>query len=265
MIEPFLLKAFLAAAGLAVLTAPLGSIVVWSRMAYFGEAIAHAGLIGIALALAFRVDLTLAVMLVSLASAGLLMLLARQTVVPLDSVLGLIHHGSLSLGIIAAATLAGPGVDLQGYLFGDIFAVTETDLILLAVLGLAVSGAMWVLWQPLLRLAVDPDLASAEGVSREPIRLAFTLVLALAVAVAVKFVGVLLVIAFLVVPSVAARPFATSPEGMVGLAAGIGVAAVLAGLGLSLAWDAPGGPAIVLAMALMATGSLVAAGLRRPG
>ncbi|MDX2288240.1 MAG: metal ABC transporter permease [Hyphomicrobiaceae bacterium] len=263
MIEPFLLKAFAAGAGLAVLTAPLGSVVVWSRMAYFGEAVAHAGLIGIALALSTGLDRTLAVLLVTLAASGLLLLLGRQNLVPLDSVLGLIHHGSLSLGIIAAAMLAGPGVDLQGYLFGDIFAVSETDLALLAALGLVVGLAMWHLWQPLLRIALDPDLAAAEGVPRERVRLAFTIVLALAVALAVKFVGVLLVIAFLVVPAVAARPFAASPEQMVWLASGIGIGAVLAGLSVSLAWDAPGGPAIVLAMALAAAASLVAAGLRK--
>ncbi|MDX2259168.1 MAG: metal ABC transporter permease [Hyphomicrobiaceae bacterium] len=265
MIETFVLKAFLAASALALVAAPLGAVVVWSRMAYFGEAVAHAGLLGVAIGLALRTDQTLAVLGVTLAVAGLVHLMSRQRLVPVDSVLGILHHGSLSLGIVLASMIAGPGLDLQAYLFGDIFAVTTADLLSLAALVVVVGAAMAWMWPDLVRIALDADLAAAEGVARERVRAAFVVLLALTVAVAVKFVGILLVIAFLVVPAVAARPLAATPEAMVAIAAGVGIAAVAAGLGLSLTLDVPGGPAIVLAMVTAAAASLLWAGVRERG
>lgn len=262
MIEPFILHAFLAAAGLAIIAAPLGCLVIWNRMAYFGEAIAHAGLMGVALSLAFKVDLTASVLLVALAAALFVLALSRQRLVPIDSVLGLMHHGALSLGIIATGALTGPSVDLRSYLFGDIYAVAPSDLYWLAATGFIVLGALVWLWRPLLRVAVHAELAAAEGVPRERVRAAFIILMALAVAMAIKFVGILLAVAFLIVPAVAARPFATTPERMVAVAMAIAVAAVAAGLYGSWTWDLPGGPSIVLAMALAAAASLICVGAR---
>jgi len=263
VIEPFLLRALAAALGLAIVAAPLGCIVVWSRMAYFGETIAQASLIGVALGLMLKLDPTFSVLIVALAMAGLLILLRRQSLLPLDSVLGLLHQGSLALGIIATAVLAGPSVDLVGYLFGDIFAVTTADLLWVYGGGALVLVTVALLWQPLVRLAVHEELAAAEGVDRETVRIIFTLLLAVTIAVAMKIVGILLVVAFLIVPAVAARPFAATPERMVVLAGAIGAVSVVAGLWLSAEHDAPGGPAIVLVMAILGGISLFAAVARR--
>jgi len=259
--EPFLLRAFIAGIGLAVIAAPLGCIVVWNRMAYFGETIAQAGLIGVAMALAFDINVTAGVAAVAVFAGLLVFALSRQRVVPIDSVLGLMHYGALSLGIIATAALAGPSVDLMGYLFGDIFAIAPGDIYWIYGGGAVVLAVLYGLWPHLIRLAVHEELAVAEGVRRALIRPAFILLLALTIAVSIKIVGILLVIAFLIVPAVAARPFARSPEMMALLAAAIAVTAVVLGLQASWSFDAPGGPAIVLAMALMAAGSLAFASL----
>lgn len=262
MFEPFLLRAVAAAAGLAIVAAPLGCIVVWQRMAYFGETIAQASLIGVALGLAFDVNLNLSIFLVALAVALLIITASRQKSVPVDSILGLMHHGALAVGIIATALLAGPSVDLVGYLFGDIYAVSSEDLIWVYGGGTLVLASVVWLWPSLLRLAVHEELAAAEGVGRGPVRIAFTLLLSITIAVAIKIIGILLVIAFLIVPVVAARPLAATPERMAVLAALIAVASAIAGIGLSSALDVPGGPAIVLVMALVAGLSLAASGLR---
>jgi zinc transport system permease protein len=259
VIEPFLLRALLAAIGLAIVAAPLGSLVVWNRMAYFGETVAQASLIGIALALAFDMNLTLSVVLVTLAVAALLIALSQQKLVPLDSILGLMHHGALALGVIATSMLRGPTVDLMGYLFGDIYAVTTSDLYWIYGGGLLVLAVLSRLWQPLLRLAVHEDLAAAEGVDRGWVKALFIVLLAVTIAIAIKIVGALLIIAFLIVPAVAARPFAATPERMVIVAGLVAVASVVAGLSLSATIDAPGGPAIVLVMALVAGLSLALA------
>ena len=263
--EPFLARALAAAVGLAIVAAPLGSLVVWNRMAYFGETVAQASLIGIALALMLEINLTLSVVLITLAVAALLIVLARQKVVPLDSILGLMHHGALALGVIATSMLRGHPVDLVGYLFGDIFAVSTEDLYWIYGGGAIVLAMIAWLWQPLLRLSIHEELAAAEGVRRDWIKAAFILILAVTIAIAIKIVGVLLVIAFLIVPAVAARPFAATPERMAVLAGLVAVASVVVGLGLSVNIDAPGGPAIVLTMACLAGLSLAYAAARQRG
>lgn len=256
MIEPFLLRALAAGIGLAIIAAPLGAILVWNRMAYFGETVAQASLVGVALGLLLNIDVTISVIITTLAVASLLIVLGRQKLVPLDAILGLTHHGTLALGVIATALIAGPSVDLMGYLFGDVFAVTEGDLWLIYGGGAVVLTVMAWLWQPLLRVAVHEELASAEGVPSRRVRAAFIVVLALTIAIAMKIVGVLLAIAFLIVPIVAARPFAATPEGLVVTAATVGAASVALGLAFSSNVDAPGGPSIVLCMALIAGVSL---------
>lgn len=260
MIEPFLMRAILAAVGLALIAAPLGCFVVWNRMSYFGETIAQASLLGVALGLLLQLDLNATVVGVTVAAAFAIISLTRQKIVPIDSVLGLMHHGTLALGVIAISSLQGQSVDLMGYLFGDIFAVSTADLWWIGAIGIAVSIAMRLLWHSLLRLSVHDDLARAEGVNTRAVRTAFTVVLALVIAVAIKIVGILLAIAFLIVPAVAARPFAHTPEAMVMMGAGVGTASVLAGLMVSTTTDVPGGPAIVVVMTLLAAVSLLLAG-----
>lgn len=262
MIEPFLLRALAAGIGLALVAAPLGCIVVWRRMAYFGETVAQASLIGIALGLAFQVNLTIAVLLTAAAVAVLLIGLGKQTLIPMDSLLGLLHHVALAAGIIATASLKGPSVDLVGYLFGDVLAVTNEDLWWVYGGGAVVLLALTQLWEPLLRISIHQDLAAAEGVNAERVRMIFTLLLALTIALAMKIVGALLAIAFLIIPAIAARPLAGTAERMAVMAAGIAAASVVAGLSLSSVYDVPSGPAIVLVMAACAVASLGWRGVR---
>lgn len=263
MLEPFFVRAIVAGLALAVVAAPLGCFVIWQRMAYFGETVAQASLIGVALSLALRLDITLGVVVIAVVVAFLLLWFGRQQVVALDSILGLLHHAALATGVIAMSLLKGPPVDLVGFLFGDVFAVTTGDIAWIAGGGAVVLAVVAWLWQPLLRLAVHEDLAAAEGIDRRRVRAIFTILLAVTIAVAMKIVGVLLVMAFLVVPAVAARPLAGTPERMVLLTAAVAAASVVLGLSLSATFDSPGGPSIVIVMSLAAAASLTAAGLIR--
>lgn len=255
--EPFFVRALIAATALAVIAAPLGCVIIWRRMAYVGETLAQASLLGVALGLALQINLTFAVVVAAVVAAMVLIAFGQQRLLALDSVLGLMHHAMLALGIIAISLLKGPSVDLMSFLFGDVFAVTKGDLIWVALGGGFVLAVMAMLWKPLLRLSVDQDLATAEGVDPVLPKAAFDILLAVTIAVAMKIVGVLLVMAFLIVPAVAARPVTRTPEVMVVVAALIGVLGVLTGLTLSLLHDTPGGPSIVLAMTVLAGISLM--------
>ncbi|MEL7050077.1 MAG: iron chelate uptake ABC transporter family permease subunit, partial [Pseudomonadota bacterium] len=156
-----------------------------------------------------------------------------------------------------------PSLDLRAYLFGDLFAVRSFDLVVIYLGGAIVLTALAVIWQPLLRLTVHEDLAAAEGVNQNIYRAAFMALLALTIAFTIKIVGILLVIAFMIVPAVAARAFSVSPIQMVLTSAVIGIACVLIGLWGSWTFDAPGGPSIVLTMALAATVSLMVSSVRQ--
>jgi len=249
MIDDFLLRAGLAGLGIALLTAPLGCFVVWQRLAMFGQSIAHCGLLGVALGFLLSINLTVGIILVSVALALLLLLMQGQKRLPQDTLLGILAHAALAAGLLAATLLGGARLDLMSYLFGDILAVSDADLwwILGGVIG--VSAVMLWLWRPLLALSVHEEMAAAEGVPVTLIRGAFILLMAFTVALSIKMVGILLIIALLIIPAATARAFSNTPERMAIGAAGVSMASVVAGLAMSLELDTPAGPSIVLVMA----------------
>ncbi len=251
MTDPFMLRAMMAGLALALVAAPLGCFVVWRRMAYFGETIAQGGLIGIAIGISFDIDSTVAVLVTSLAIALLLLGLQRQRLVPLDSVLGVMAHAALAIGIVAAAVFRRPSNDLIAILFGDIYAVSIADLRWIIGGGIAALIALVWIWRPLLSISVHEDLAAAEGVAVERTKAIFVFVLAVVVAISLKVVGALLTIAFLIMPAAAARPFSETPEQMAFFAVIFAALAVAFGLFVSVSNDLPGGPSIVLVLTVM--------------
>ena len=141
-----------------------------------------------------------------------------------DTLLGVASHGALAAGLVALSFMTGVRVDLMGYLFGDILAVTRGDLaVIFGGAALVVALLAWR-WRNLLLATLNEDLAASAGVDPRRERLILTLALALLVAVALKVVGVLLVTAMLIVPAAAARGFARTPEAMAAGAVAIGAA-----------------------------------------
>ena len=245
--DEFVVLALVAGIGVAVVMGPLGVFVVWRRMAYFGDALAHSGLLGVALGLVLGINITAGIVAVCGGLAVLLVLLRRGGRLADDTLLGILSHGSLSLGLIAVALMESVRVDLISYLFGDVLAVAPGDIAAIYVGGFVALGALAVLWRPLVAISVHEELARVEGVSVVRVQLAFMLLIALVIALAMKVVGILLVTSLLIVPAAAARRFARTPEVMAALAAVAGAASVALGLAGSLAWDLPSGPAIVAA------------------
>lgn len=243
----FFLRALIGGIGVALVTGPLGCFVVWRRMAFFGDSLAHGALLGVALGVAAGVEINLAILIVCLAFALILTGLERQKRLALDTLLGIVAHGALALGLVAASFIKGARLDVTAYLFGDVLGISLGDLYWIYGGGAVVLIALAISWRPLLALAVHPELARAEGVHVRTARLVFMILIALTVAIAMKIVGVVLVTALLVIPAAAARRVAPTPEIMALLASLFGVLAVVGGLGGSLAWDTPSGPSIVVA------------------
>ncbi len=126
--DDFFIRALVGGVGVALVAGPLGAFVVWRRMAYFGDTLAHSALLGVALGLLAGIDVTLGIILACIAVAVLLAALQRQRTLASDTLLGIMAHGSLALGLVVLALLAAVRVDLLAYLFGDLLAVTLSDL-----------------------------------------------------------------------------------------------------------------------------------------
>lgn len=244
MLDDFLVRAALAGVGTAIAAGLLGCFVVWRRMAYFGDATAHAAVLGVALALLFGSSITLGVGFVALAMAVLIHGLSGHGMA-VDTMLGVLAHGALALGLIAVTLIPGQRVDLDAYLFGDVLSVTRTDLAVIWGGGVLVVSTLWWHWSSMLTATLSPDLAYAAGINPRREQLVLTLLLAAVVAVAIKVVGALLITALLIIPAAAARNFATTPERMAFLSMGIGALSALAGLRLAVIMDTAVGPAII--------------------
>jgi zinc transport system permease protein len=219
-------------------------------MAYFGDATAHASLLGVTLALATSLPIVAGVAVAAAAMAVTISAAAGRSHA-VDTLLGVAAHGALALGLVALSLMPGVRVDLLGYLFGDILAVGRGDLaVIWGGAALVVALVAWR-WRPLLLATLSEDLAAAAGVEPRRERLVLTLALALLVAVALKVVGALLVTAMLIVPAAAARSVARTPEAMAAAAAAAGALAAVAGLAASARLDTPAGPSIVVAAVVL--------------
>ncbi|MDC9823192.1 metal ABC transporter permease [Devosia sp. ZB163] len=246
MFDDFFTRALVAGIGLAFVAGPLGCFIVWRRMSYFGDTMAHSALLGVALSLVLDINVTLGVFIIAAAVAGALLLLQRRNTLSTDALLGILSHSALAIGLVVAF-LSGIRVDLMGFLFGDILAVSVIDIVVIYLGGAVILGVLLAMWRPLLAATVNAELAEAEGMRPDVTRVVFMLLLASVIAIAMKIVGVLLITALLIIPAATARRISVTPEQMAIASAFAGALAVTGGLFGSLRFDTPSGPSIVVA------------------
>lgn len=251
MVADFFSRALIAGVGLAAVTGPLGCFVVWRRMAYFGDTMAHSALLGVAISLLLSLNMTLGVFAVAAMVAGALLLLQKQNTLSTDALLGILSHSSLAVGLVLVGFLTSVRIDLMGFLFGDILAVSMEDIAIIYGGGAAILVLLALNWRPLLAATVSPELAEAEGLRPEVSRILLMLLMASVIAIAMKLVGVLLITSLLIIPAATARRLSTTPEMMALVAAALGVASVAGGLYGSRTWDTASGPSIVVAALLI--------------
>jgi zinc transport system permease protein len=257
MLEDFFSRALVAGIGLALVAGPLGCLIVWRRMAYFGDTMAHSALLGVALALLLQLDTTLGVFLVAATVAVALLLLQRWHTLSTDALLGILSHSTLAIGLVLVAFMTWVRIDLLAFLFGDILAVTLGDIAIIYGGGAAILLVLLLTWRPLLAATVNAEIAEAEGLRPEVSKLVLMLLLASVIAIAMKLVGVLLITSLLIIPAATARRLSATPEQMAILAAGLGALAVTGGLFGSLRFDTPSGPSIVVAALVLFVASII--------
>ncbi|MDC9715545.1 MAG: iron chelate uptake ABC transporter family permease subunit [Gammaproteobacteria bacterium] len=250
MLEPFLMRALLAGIGVAIITGAIGCFVVWRRMAYFSDSLAHSTLLGVVLGLALGMNTNLTTMVISFMFAILLLILQQKKLLTTDTLLGILAHAALSIGIVLISLL-NQTLDLHAYLFGDILTVTTTELWWIYLGGISVILLLIFNWSSLVLMTLNEDLARAEGVPVLLTHLLLLLIMSIVVAVSIRIVGILLITSMLIIPAASARQLAGSPEAMALIASLLGVLAVILGIYGSFQMDIPSGPSIVVAAVLL--------------
>lgn len=241
-----LFPAWLAGVFLTFITAPLGAFVVWRKMAYFGDTLSHSSLLGVALGIFLQIDPYIAVILMTVILALCLVWLEQHSTHSVDTLLGIIAHCSLSLGVITISLLDNVRVDLMSYLFGDLLAIGFNDVLFISIGVIGIATLLALYWKKLLAITVSPELAQIEGLNVARLRLLLMLLTALTIALSMKFVGALIITSLLIIPSATARRFAKTPETMVIYAIGLSILSVSGGLLLSALKDTPAGPSVVV-------------------
>ncbi len=250
LLDPFILRALAAGIGVVLVAGVMGCFVVWRRMAYFGDSLAHSALLGIALGLLTGMGVTPGTIIVCSVFAGILVWLQQKRVLATDTLLGILAHAALSIGMVAISFLH-QGINLHAYLFGDILTVTPQELYWVYGGGIATLALLLFNWQSLVLMTIHEDLARAEGVRTFRTHLLFMFLMTIMVAISIRIVGILLITSMLIIPAATARQLSRSPEVMAVVAVLMGMAAVICGILGSLRFDTPSGPSIVSASALI--------------
>ncbi|MGV0005383.1 MAG: metal ABC transporter permease [Candidatus Porifericomitaceae bacterium WSBS_2022_MAG_OTU9] len=258
--EPFIVRAMAAGVGVALIAGPTGCFVVWRRMAYFGDSLAHSALLGIVLGLATGISANLGTIIVCSTFALLLTVLQHNKVLATDTLLGILAHSALATGMIAISLLE-QNINIHSYLFGDILTVTTQELWWIYIGGAVVLAMLLLNWQSLVLMTIHEDTAMAEGVRIMAVNLMLMFMMAIMVAISIRIVGILFISAMLIIPAATARQLTRSPKTMAIAAAVLGIVAVLIGINGSLHLDMPSGPAIVATASILFAISLPAAAI----
>ena len=247
MLDDFFIRALIGGLGIAIVTGPLGCFVIWRRLSYFGDTLAHSALLGVTLAYSFELNIALSVFLISSLIAIILIQLQKKTNLPGDALLGLLAHSSLAVGLVVIGFLTFIRFDIMGLLFGDILAVNTNDLLIIWVGGPIILITLKLIWKSLFASTVNYELAEAEGLNPDRAKAVFTILMAAIIAISIKMVGLLLITGMLIIPAAMARNISDSPQKMVFYSIIGGLLSVVLGLFSSLEFNTPSCPSIIAA------------------
>ena len=251
MFDDFFIRALIAGVGIALVTGPLGCFIIWRRLSFFGDTLAHAALLGVTMAVFFEINIAFSVFLISSVVALILLKLQQTTKLPGDALLGLLAHSSLAVGLVVIGFLTSIRFDIMGLLFGDILAVNQNDLLLIWIGGALILLILKFIWRPLFVSTVNYELAEAEGMKPDKFNAIFTVLMAAVIAISIKIVGLLLITGMLIMPAAMGRNLSNNPQQMVILSVIAGLLSVIIGLFSSLQFNTPSGPSIITAALIL--------------
>jgi zinc transport system permease protein len=243
--QDFVQMALVAGCILAIPLGILGCFTLWQRMTFFGDAMGHAAISGVAAGVLLNVSPEIGVMVSSLVAVFILSNHKESSRLPLDTWLGIVSYGGLALGIIILSKNPDLQINPETILFGEIFATTSWDIAMISAATLITSCVCIYYWRALLTISINEDLAMTQKLNVRSIKTILFVLMALTTAVAIKIVGGLMLPALLIFPA-ASSTRAKTPEQMVVMSILMAMIIFFFGFFVSLAFDLPCGPCIVL-------------------
>ena len=260
------MSALIAPLVLAVIAGPVGCLIVWRRMAYFGDAIAHSALLGVALGLFIGFAPNIGVTLICAIFAVLLVYLQHRRKLSIDTLLGILAHGALAFGLLLVFWSAletghdthngsnhsiDPHTLLEIYLLGSLENISMNQNIILIVGASLIAITLKLIWEPLILMTLNIDLARAEGVPTLRLQYIMMGIMTALVVMGLQITGVLFITSLLIMPAAAARQISTTPEKMILWAIIFAFSGVLTGYMASHEVHLPPGPSIVSALTII--------------
>lgn len=255
---PFFQRSLFVGCILGVLLAILGVFVLARRLTFFADAIGHSALTGIALGLLLGFNPFVSGLLFALLVAVGISQVERRSRLPLDTLLGVFFATAVAVGVIVIQRIPGYQTNLINFLFGDILTVGADDVMVTALLAVAIVGILVYAGKKLIAITFSPDIAQTDGIAVKRYELLFLLMLAATIALAIKLVGIILVTALVVIPAATAQNLARSLTTFFTLSACFGFLATLIGMLGSVVVNTPSGPTIIVVSAFFFTLSLLA-------
>lgn len=252
----FMKRALLATLMIGPLCAAMGVLVVNFRMSFYASAISHSAFTGVALGVLMGVDAQITLILFGLLVGAAVTAVKRGSELSEDTAIGVLFSTSVALGIVVISAMKGLVRNLDPYLYGDVLALADQDILLIWILFLAVMTYVAIFYNRLIFLAIHEDLAHTRGIRVQRSQYIFSLVLALVVSMSIRTIGILLITALLIIPAAAARNLARSAAGMFWVAIAVACFSSVFGLMGSYYWDTATGATMVLGAALVFTFSL---------
>lgn len=246
LLDDFLVRSIIAGLLMVSIAAPMGCLMVWQRLAFLSDTLGHAAVMGVGLGLLLQLPAMFGVLAVVILIVVSLSQVTSFNTALSETTLAIISHTGLAAGLILLGVLPANTVSLEAILFGDLLAVTLSDLGMILVTTIVLAGLLIKHWRSFVAVSVSREIAQAEGIEVRKVQLIMYMMIALLVAVMMKVMGVLLIAAMLVIPTSSARVLSSSPERMVMLSALFGCAALGGGILSSFQFDWQTGPAIVL-------------------
>lgn len=242
----FALRALIAGVFIALLCSLLGVFLVLKRLSLIGDGLAHVTFGSVGLGLFFHLSpLYVAIPFTLLCGLGIMKIM-EKTKLSGDSAIGLVSSAGISLGVLVSSLAGGFNVDLFSYLFGNILAISEEEVVLSILLSIVVILVIFLLYNKLVSTAFDEDLAKVSGINTKAINRVFILLIALTVVLAMRIVGIMLVSSFLILPNVSALQIAKSFKKAIMLSSLFSVLSVVFGIFISFRLNLPTGATIVL-------------------
>jgi manganese/iron transport system permease protein len=242
----FFLRALLASSLVGLICAVVGTYVVLKGISFIGDGISHAAFPGIVAAFMLQGPYYLGAAVAAVGTALAIGFVSRRGFLRMDTAIGVLFAGTFALGVFLFSLIDGYVADLFSFLFGNVLAISPTDLVALVILGSLVLGAVIVLWKELLYATFDPLGAQASGIRVGLLEYVFLAIVALAIVVSLQAVGIILVVAMLVTPAASAQLLTSRFGTMMRIAVAVGIGSAIAGLYFSYWLDVASGATIVL-------------------